>query len=162
MKPELVPPVGILLMKERSVAHDAMNGKEKQTRDINVISKCNYYRYPGRTKSLCVGDVSATWQLYIRYAKIRVRGALMVKLKKSGKNFKRNMLKKHKFTYYEDRQKLDMVAHTVDRLQAFDDVIEQKGVILTDKQGNFYANPAIHAETELKKAFFDLVDTLFE
>ncbi len=72
------------------------------------------------------------------------------------------MLKIHNFKYIEDKHKLDIIASTLDRQKELSDEIERKGVLITDKDGKFYKNPALSGEIEQKKAYFELIGLLFE
>jgi hypothetical protein len=86
----------------------------------------------------------------------------MIKLDREGKNFKRKMLKLHNFRCLEVATKLDMIASGLDRLKALNNEIERNGVFLRGDDGIFYANPALEAEIQQKKAYFYLLDDMFE
>jgi hypothetical protein len=83
-----------------------------------------------------------------------------ITLGKTGKQFKRKVVKIYVFKEPQDLKRLDMAAQCLDRLDLCATEIEENGPFFTTKTGQKRENPALKTERELKTLFCRIVRDL--
>ena len=83
-----------------------------------------------------------------------------IKLKKDGKAFREKILEEFAFECTHDFQRLDLAAHTLDRIVECQEEIKKTGLFITDRFDQRKENVAAKAEREQKIILFRVLREL--